>query len=290
MSGGRAGRAVPVRLLFGVGAVAGLLGALLLGWLTTLRGVMHALLVTLGAHALVPFLIVLALIAIAAGSTLASTLLVGESGSGAAASPASPGGHGRFVAAYLAYLRRQHRHPFAWGLSAGLGLGVIGIWLVLAALVVPLETRTLSALLLARVRIDAARAGATPPAPPAPHEPLRASAWSTTASAWRPEISPSSPEISPWSPAPSEGSDAPVLDAFGHAISYESREAPGGYTLHSLGLDGVASRDDLCVHGGAALDARAPVRDPIQFVEALRENQLGWPRQIEAIARARCAD
>jgi hypothetical protein len=260
-----------------------LLGALLLGWLTSLRGVMHALLVTVGAHALVPFLIVLALIAIAAGSTLASTLLVGEAGFGAAASAPSPGEHGRFVAAYLEYLRRQHRHPFAWGLSAGLGLGVIGIWLVLAALVVPLETRTLSVLLLARVRIDAARAGATPPAPPAPHEPLRASAWSTTASAW-------GPEIKPWSPAPSGGSDAPVLDAFGHAISYESNEAAGGYTLHSQGLDGVASGDDLCVRGGAALDARAPVRDPIQFVEALRENQLGWPSQVEAIARARCAD
>jgi hypothetical protein len=282
MSGERAARAVPVRLLFGVGAIAGLLGALLLGWLTPLRGVMHALLVSLAAHALVPFLIVLALIAVAAGSTLASTLLVGESGFGAA-SPRSPGGHGRFVAAYLEYLRRQHRHPLAWGLSAGLGLGVIGIWLVLAALVVPLETRTLSALLLARVRIDAARAGAAPPAAPAPHEPLRASAWSTTASAWR-------PEVSPWSPAPGEGGDAPVLDAFGHAIRYERDEAPGGYTLHSQGLDGVMSRDDLCVHGGAALDAPAPVRDPIQFVEALRSNQLGWPSQVEAIARARCAN
>lgn len=269
MSGGRGARVVPVRLLFGVGAVAGLLGALLLGWLTGLRGVMHALLVTLGAHALVPFLIVLALIAIAAGSTLASTLLVGESGFRAAASPSSPGAHGRFVAAYLDYLRRQHRHPFAWGLSAGLGLGVIGIWLVLAALVVPLETRTLSALLLARVRIDAARAGATPPASGASDEPLSASAWST---------------------GPGEGGDAPVLDAFGHAIAYERGEAPGGYTLHSQGLDGVVSRDDLCVRGGAALDARAPVRDPIQFVEALRSNELGWPRQVEAIARARCAD
>jgi hypothetical protein len=283
MSGGRAARAVPVRLLFGVGAVAGLLGALLLGWLTPLRGVMHALLVAFGAHALVPFLIVLAVIAIAAGSTLASTLLVGESGFGTAASPSSPGAHGRLVAAYLGYLRRQHRHPFAWGLSAGVGLGVIGIWLVLAALVVPLETRTLSVLLLARVRIDAARGGPTPPPAPAPLEPLRPSAWSTTTSAWR-------PEIRPLTPAPSGGGDAPVLDGFGHAIGYERSEAPGGYTLRSAGLDSESSRDDLCVRGGAALEARAPVRDPIQFIEALRENQVGWARQVEAIARARCAD
>jgi hypothetical protein len=269
MSGERSARARPVRLLFGVGAAAGLLGALLLGWLTGLRGVMHALLVTLGAHALVPFLIALAVLAVAAGSTLASTLLVGEAGFGADASPPARAEHGRFVAAYLEYLRRQHRHPFAWGLSAGLGLGVIGIWLVLAALVVPLETRSLSALLLARVRIDAARAGGAPPALPAPGEPLRPSAWG---------------------PSPPDGGDAPVQDAFGHAIGYELGEAGRGYTLRSLGLDGVPSRDDLCVPGGSALAAGTPVRDPVQFVEALRSNQLGWPQEIGAIARARCTD
>ena len=233
---------------------------LLLGWLTGLRGVMHALLIALGATVLVPFVLVLGVVAVAAAVSLASSLIAEDSSlprpsAGAANS-------GRWLRAYHRQLARQREQPLAWGFAAGGALGVVGTWLVLAALVVPLETRTLGILRLAQARL----AASAPSAEAAPNDGvLRASAWGPAGS----------------------GADEPVLDAFGRPVARETRDAAGQFTLRSLGLDGVASRDDLCA-GGQTGSSPATVGDGLRFVEDLRADRLGWSALFAAIDGARC--
>jgi hypothetical protein len=243
-----------------------LLGVLLLGWLTGLRGVMHALLITMGAAAPVPFALVLALVALVAAASLAGTLLAEDSGSAGAAAGATHGGG--WQRAFHSQVARQRQRPLAWGFAVGGLLGVVGVWLVLAALVVPLEARTLGILRLARARLSSATlasatlASALPPADAV----LRPSAWSSA----------------------SGGADEPVLDAFGHPLTREGGGAAGEFTLRSLGLDGVASGDDLCA-GGRAGDGAAAVGESLRFVEDLRADRLGWSALFAAIEGARCS-
>jgi hypothetical protein len=218
---------------------------LLFGWLTELRGVMHALLITLCAHAFVPFVVVLTVVAVLSAAAL-STALMAEEASGGSAARATLG-TGRLARAYDEHIRRQRRHPLAWGAAAGLGLGLVGVWLVLAALVVPLETRTLGVLLLAQARLDGAARGA----------------------------------VSPGAAGP--GGATPVLDAFGRAVTYQTDAAGAPRGLRSLGLDGVPSGDDLCV----APQSTTVAHDPLAFLESLRDGQLGWSAQVGALARAR---
>jgi len=236
----------------------GLLGVLLLGWLTGLRGVMHALLIALGATALVPLSLVLAIIAVVAAVSLSSTLIADDSRLPRPNAGAESGG--RWLRAYHEQLARQRQQPLAWGFAAGGALGVVGLWLVLAALVVPLETRTLGILRLAQARLASAS-----PAPVPSDGVLRPSAWG---------------------PA-SAGADEPVLDGFGRPVARETPGAAGQFTLRSLGLDGVASRDDLCASGQTG-SSPATVGDGLRFVEDLRADRLGWPALFAAIDSARC--
>jgi hypothetical protein len=252
------------RWVFGGAACAGLLGSLLLGWLTGLRGVMHGLLIALGSAAPVPFLIVLGVVAVVAAGSL-TTALIADDSARVAAAPAGSARHDWLSRTYFEHVRRQRRHPFAWGLGSGLALGVVGIWLVLAALVIPLEARSLSSLLLAQARLDTARSGAQPRALPAGDGPLHASAWSTRAAG---------------------SGDPAVLDAFGRSVMYEP-DGAGAYRLRSLGLDGRPSADDLCLRA-ASVPAAQPASDPLAFVESLRSEALDWSEQALAIARARC--
>jgi hypothetical protein len=252
----------------------GLLGVLLLGWLTALRGVMHALLIALGATALLPLALVLLVVAGVAAVSLASTLIADDSRLPRSTAGAASGG--RWLHAYHAQLARQRQSPLAWGFAAGGALGVVGMWLVLAALVVPLETRTLGILRLAQARL-ASSASASP---------ASASSASAPAAPEAPVPSDSVLRPSAWSPA-GAGADEPVLDAFGRPVVSETRGAAGEFTLRSLGLDGVASRDDLCA-GGQTGSSPATVGDGLRFVEDLRADRLGWPALFAAIDSARC--
>jgi hypothetical protein len=281
--------ALSARAIFGAAAGGVLLLVLLLGWLTELRGVMHALLITLGTHALVPFVAVLGVVALFSAAAL-STALIAEDASGRSNLQAPIGGR-QLARAYDEQIRRQRRHPLAWGAAAGLGLGLVGVWLVLAALVVPLETRTLGVLLLAGARLDAAARGAPPP--------NSAALPNATAlpNAARPTDAPAAPGVNLRRAAPADGHlypsawngatdtvDNPVLDAFGRAVRYQTDASEGGaYVLRSLGLDGVPSRDDLCVLAPPG----GPTRDPLAFLESLRDGQLAWSAQVGALARAR---
>lgn len=263
--GAPARRSFPPRVRFAWATGVGLLGVLLFGWLTGLRGVMHALLIALGATALVPFALVLLVIAGVAAVSLASTLIADDSRLPRSTPGAASGN--RWLHAYHTQLARQRQSPLAWGFAAGGALGVVGMWLVLAALVVPLETRTLGILRLAQARLASA-SPATPRAAPEALVPsggvLRPSAWSRAGA----------------------GDDEPVLDAFGRPVVSETRGA-GEFTLRSLGLDGLASRDDLCA-GGQTGSSPATVGDGLRFVEDLRADRLGWPALFAAIDSARC--
>jgi hypothetical protein len=256
------------RIAFVGGACAGLLGVLFLGWLTPLRGVMHTLLIQLGSAALLPIAIVLGALALVAALSLVVGLVAEDVAVGAAGRAAIGG---TLVRVYEAYIARQRRRPLLWGLAAGLALGVVGVWLVLAALVIPLETRTLSVLLLAQARLDAGQhpSAQRPGAAADGLLHLQALKGGSTGDA-----------------------DDRVLDAFGHAVAYEPTNASGAtrYTLRSLGLDTVPSRDDLCVLGPTELTRSGDgAHDPLQFVEKLRADELGWSAKLGALQHARCS-
>lgn len=248
------------RLRFAWATGVGLLGVLLFGWLTGLRGVMHALLIALGATALVPLALVLGAVAVVAAVSLAGALLADPH---LPSSDAGAAKGNRWQHRYRRQLARQREQPLAWGFIAGGTLGVVGVWLVLAALVVPLETRTLGILRVAQAHLASSAPTAIAPAPS--DGVLRPSAWS----------------------AASAGADEPVLDAFGRPVSREARGAAGEFTLRSLGLDGVASRDDLCASGQTG-SSPATVGDGLGFVEDLRADRLGWSALFAAIDGARC--
>lgn len=250
-----------LRSPFAAGAGLALVGVLLLGWFTDMRGVMHALLIRIGASAPVPFAVALGLAALFAAGALASAL-VADAATPARLEQAAAGG-GWLGRSFYAQVQRQQQHPFLWGLGSGVALGLVGIWLVLAALVVPLDMGSLDLLLFSKVRIDAAHPSGSLPA--ASDGLLHPSAWN----------------------APAEAGDAAALDNFGHPIQVE-RDPAGSYTLRSLGLDGRASNDDLCVHGSAP-QASAALRDPLVFLERRRANEVGWVLQVNAIQAARCA-
>jgi len=248
----------PARLRspFAVGAGHGLIGILFLGWFTGMRGLMHALLVTFGASAPVPFAMLLGLAAVFAAAGLAVALLADAR---AAATPPNPASGSGLARAFYAQLRRQQRSPWAWGAGSGVALGLVGIWVVLGGLVIPLEMSSLDLLSFSKLRIDAAHPSGSLPA--SSDGLLHPSAWSS-------------------SPEPG---DTAALDAFGHPVRLEP--AASTYRLRSLGLDGRPSGDDLCVSGPAPLAALA---DPLAFLERRRSGQVGWVEQVRALRDSRC--
>jgi hypothetical protein len=244
------------RWVFAASVAGGLLGVLCLTVGTGLRGALHGLLLALAAAALLPFILVVsALVSFAAAGLI--TGLVGHDIGAAPAGGVERAG-GRLARAYHGLIGRQRRHPFGWGLGTGLGLGVVGVWVALALWVVPLESQTLSVLLLAQVRVEAPKAHPEPAADGLLHPSL-------------------------WGQA---GAD-PVLDGFGRPIRHARAGASlaTSYTLRSAGFDGVPSGDDLCVGGQAAL---GQARDPLRFLERLYAGELGWSERAQALRSARC--
>jgi len=204
---------------------------------------------------------VAAIAAVAAAGLVVGLVAQDDIGAGAAAEGLARGGS-LFAKAYYRFVWRQRRHPLAWGLGAGLALGVVGVWVALALLVVPRESQTLSVLLLAQARFDALKAHPEPAADGL----LRPSLWG--------------------------GADsAPVLDGFGRPVRYARAGAwrATSYTLRSLGADGVPSGDDLCATGATALGrALEQARDPLRFLERLYAGELGWSERAEALTTSRC--
>jgi hypothetical protein len=260
------------RLPFAAGTGVGLIGFLLLGWFTGVRGVMHALLVALAAAALFPLLLVLLVVAFLAASSLVLGWVPQQAEVSAGGPRTGVAKQGAWVKkAYYRYARRQRRQPFVWGLITGLGLGLVGVWAILAVWVVPREIQTLGILLLGAARLDAAEATTQKQPAPTSDGLLHPHLWS----AGLPEVAPG---------------DAPVLDLFGRAVRYEPHGEPpaASYTLRSLGFDGEPSKDDICVGRPPQVGAeRGP--DPLAFLENLRANKVGWSEQAGALLRTRCS-
>ena len=262
---GRAGsrRARSARWAFAAGAAGGLLGVSCLAWGTGLRGAFHALLLGLAAAALLPFILLAASLAAFAAAGLIAGLVAQEDIGAAAAAEGVASRGGGLARAYYGCIWRQRRHPLGWGLVTGIALGVVGVWAALASWVVPRESQTLSALLLAQAHIEALKAHPEPAADGLLHP-------------------------SQWGAA--SGAD-PVLDGFGRPIRYARAGAwlATSYTLRSLGFDGVQSGDDLCVGGQTALGkALDQARDPLRFLERLYAGELGWSERAQALSSSRC--
>ncbi len=219
------------------------------GWLSGLRGALHGVVLTAGAVALLPFIILTAgVLILCAGAALAAVtggggdLLVSGGADGIVT------GGGKLVARYYEILWSSRRHALLLGLGTGAGIAAALLALVLWFFVVPREAETLAVLLDAKARIEAAggpSSGLEPPVIDAfgrPVEYRREGSWLTAS-----------------------------------------------YVLTSRGFDGKESPDDLCVAGrsraGALLDH---ARHPLETLRALREGGLGAAERAQAVRDMRC--
>ena len=127
------------RFLVAVGISCSLL--LAVGWLTGLRDAMHGALVTLAAVAFFPFLVIAAIFAI---------LVIGAIVAGSGDGPDVGGGEGLLVGfalipRYYRFLAKQ-TNAITAGAAAGLALGALVLWAIIAAVIVPGELKTLDAM------------------------------------------------------------------------------------------------------------------------------------------------
>lgn len=258
------------RRVFTLGAGLALAAVLALGWLTGLRGALHALALLSGAVALLPFLLLSAAVLIVVGASVLGALVGPDTGifTAGAVDGISTGG-GKLVRAYYGLLWRLRRHPLAWGAGLGVLLGAVGLMAVLWLFVVPREARTLGILLEAQARIDAEhRATRRYPAAAADGY-LRAGS------------------------SESGGEPGPAAsDGFGRPILYRRDGAwlTASYTLTSLGFDGRPSTDDICVTGRTHVSQLMDrLREPMQVLRALRAGTLSFAEQAGALRETRCS-
>jgi hypothetical protein len=249
---------------------------LALGWLTGLRGALHALLILSGALAFFPFVVVALAVLLVAGASVVAALAASDmdvAGLGAAEGIAVGGS--KLARAYYGVLWRLRRHAGVWGAAAGMGLGVVGLLGVLWLFVVPRETQTLGILLEAQSQIEAEHRASRRYPRPAPDGQFRM------------HLVPGE-----HSSATTPGSDAPLPDGFGRPITYrrDGSLLTASYTLASLGFDGQRSDDDICVSGRTRVrQLMDRLREPLQLLAALRERRLSWSEQAAALQDSRCS-
>ncbi len=228
------------------------MGALVatVGWLSDLRAMFHLTIIVLSVAAFLPLLLALALVLIFVGMS-AIAILSGDPDAAPSASDAYAATEGLvaiFCRVFLPYYRMlfTRRHPALLGAACGLLLGTLLVWTLLSLLVLPGEVCTLK------------RMGTIQSAIEKRHTPSPLSGqWvdhailGEEAKGW------------PFCPAPSVAPYGPteiLLDGFGRRLSYEvaGHWPLTSYRLSSLGYDGKASGDDLCLSGSsrarAALD------------------------------------
>jgi hypothetical protein len=260
---------------FALGASCALAGVLALGWLTGLRGALHALLILSGALAFFPFVVVALAVLLVAGASVVAALAASDmdvAGLGAAEGIAVGGS--KLGRAYYGLLWRLRRHAGVWGAAAGIGLGVVGLLGVLWLFVVPRETQTLGILLDAQAQIEAEHRASRRYPSPDPDGQFRRHLVPGERSATAP------------------GSDAPLPDGFGRPIIYRRNGSllTASYTLASLGFDGQWSDDDICVSGRTRVrQLMDRLREPLQLLAALRERRLSWSEQAAALQDSRCS-
>jgi hypothetical protein len=208
------------------------------GWLTDARLTMHAALLVVGAVAFLPLVVVFVGFVVAVLGLLV-TALVAAAAEDADVAPVGELGAelmGAGAMATLPYYRRlfRMRRPAVWGGLAGLLLGAITLWGLLALLVIPQERETARRLAAAKVRIDEAYATDGRFPKPGPGDSLL-----------------------------DEGGEV-VRDAFDRPLRYEVSGAwkLARYRVVSSGYDGAPSSDDLCVSGST---------EPLEWATKIRE-------------------
>jgi hypothetical protein len=233
------------------------------GWMSGLRHVMHGALLTLAVAALLPFIVLAAavLVILLVGLVLALT-------AAAAGSDDAPGldgvgevvigGAQALLAPYYRFLGRQ-RHPVFWGVPAGLLLGGLLLWALMAALVLPGETRTVRALTEAKAAIE--------------------------------RIHDQSGQF----PRPDDRGQLPVEglghDGFGRPLKYEvsGRWMLASWTLTSLGFDGKPSDDDLCVAGSTRLRRWADKAAHLgQLLDEITSGRAALDHRLAGVRALRC--
>lgn len=270
MGQGSSDRRRSVLLLGTMLATAGL--AIAVGWLTDLRMIAHGSLLTVVAVAFLPLVIVAIGIAIALILVAISAVAALLGGSGADAGGAEIGAEiavqGVAMApGYYRWLSRV-RHPMFWGALAGLIAGGLGLWTILATLVMPREMGTSEALLDLQSRIETQfKSSSRYPAPT------------------------DTGHITYESLGDNSRSGA-VLDGFGRPFMYEKfgHWKVATYAIRSFGYDGTrGGKDDMCVHGGTKLGKFAHfLRDSTSRENGKLTIKISISTKAHAVKELRC--
>jgi hypothetical protein len=222
-----------------------------LAWFTPLRVVLHTGLLAMCIFAFLPFVIVATLLAalFLAGIVIGIATEGGAHGSDLAGFAEALRYAPRGTRAYYSFLARQ-RHSSWVAAPAGLLLGTLIVWGLLAVFVVPHELRTTELLLRLQTEVEQHYV------------------------AHKDYPQPVGDERYP------NAHGQPALDDFARPLHYEvhGKWRAKSYRITSLGADGEASSDDLCVQGQTklqrALDTTAAFAS---FSEALLHFKTGAP-------------
>ena len=226
-------------------AICALLTAVMVaiaGWFTGAQLVLRGALITVAAAALLPFVIVVAIIVIpfVIGMVFAlSGMLLPAVLSWALGYDGSPGWlivdrAGWLISRYYRLLARQ-KHPLFWGVPAGLLLGAVALGVLMATLIVPGESKTVQ--ILAQTQASIGRVYDSTGSYPKPDEDGHLS-WAALGSVDQ-----------------NRQTEGVVLDGFGRPLRYEFRGTwkIASYRLRSYGFDGRPGRDDLLLTGSSEL-------------------------------------
>lgn len=229
--------AVRGRSFLGTAAVTSVT-IVVIGWMTGLRAVMHAAILSVATVALLPFVLVASGLLLLMGIGFVFALLASLGGEHLAIDHGLYGagelwvGGGRwFASRYYRFMARQ-RHPLFWGFPAGVLFGGLILWALIAALVLPGEARTARILGRTMATIDQIYRDTGEFPPPDAHGHLTGRL--------------------------SDGNGAAgtvLVDGFGQPLHYEvsGRWKLASWLLVSSGFDGKAGADDLCVSGTTKL-------------------------------------
>lgn len=227
-----------------------------LGWFTDLRDVMHYAILAVFGVAFLPFILLAGVIALVLLVALVAALAGGEAGVDA---PIGSFGEEWFVGFTSWYYGRlaRIRHPFMWGIPAGLLLGALCVWGLLTMLVAPREAKTLQTLAESQEHIEAKY------------------------------------EQDGEFPEPVDGQlhidGEPVLDGFGNPVLYDISGVwkLRAFTLRSLGADEERSDDDLCMRGGTKW-REATEKGLLAAVEKLGGGESDLGDRIGHVLEFRC--
>ncbi|HET7543789.1 MAG TPA: hypothetical protein VFK05_28150 [Polyangiaceae bacterium] len=230
-----------------------------LGWWTHVRSVMYGALLFFLAGALLPFLVLVVVLALLSIAAFVAALSGGDLHVAAPEASGVAEAWTRFTSGYYRLLAKQ-RGPWFWGVALGFVIGTLALWAALAVWVVPGETRTMKILASARDDIERAqRESGKYPAPDADGHYVQ------------------------------QGNV--VLDGFGQPLHYrvEGRWKLASYVLVSWGFDARPSDDDLCVQGGGKLLGVSRAAEALARLLEGNPDSASFSERLSSVRAARCS-